>query len=232
MEQRTIIQEIQERLLEQQDIEYRAFQAKLMPGIELSSIIGVRMPIVRKLAKEFAKREDIALFLQTLPHKYYDENNVHGCILADGKDYEQTIASIDAFLPYVNNWATCDMLKPKVFAKHREQLGRDIDRWLASDAVYTKRFGIGMVMTHFLDEDFDADWMEKISDIRSQEYYINMMLAWFYATALAKQWESALPYLTEHRLSRWVHNKTIQKAIESYRISEEQKALLREIRLK
>lgn len=232
MKQAAICTEIRETLLAQQDEEYRLFQAKLMPDVAPERIIGVRTPVLRKLAKEYAKREDIAPFLQQLPHDYYDEYNLHGFIISHCKSYDKTIGYIDAFLPYVDNWATCDSLSPTVFKKHTADLSADIDRWLASGHVYTIRFGIGMLMRYFLDEHFDVKYADKVAAIRSDEYYINMMIAWYFATALAKQWESILPYLTEQRLDVWTHNKTIQKAVESYRITDGQKTLLRKLRRK
>lgn len=220
-------EEIEKRLFALQDEKYRMFQAKLMPGVPTERIIGVRTPELRKLARELAKQEGIEAFLLALPHKYYDENNLHGFIISECRDYEKTITALDAFLPYVDNWATCDLLSPKVFRKHREHLAADIDRWLRSDQTYTVRFGIEMVMSHYLDGNFDAKWLERIAAIRSEEYYVNMMIAWFFATALAKQWDAALPYITGRALDRWTHNKTIQKATESDRITEEQKIYLR-----
>lgn len=220
-------EEIERRLFELQDEKYRVFQAKLMPGVEIGRIIGVRTPELRKLAKELARQEGIEVFLLDLPHRYYDENNLHGFILSECRDYEKTIAELDAFLPYVDNWATCDLLSPKVFRKHRELLAADISRWLGSDQTYTVRFGIEMVMSHYLDGDFDARWLQRIAAIRSEEYYVNMMIAWFFATALTKQWDAAIPYITGRTLDRWTHNKTIHKAIESNRITEARKAYLR-----
>ena len=223
---------IEKMLFEAQDAEYRLFQAKLMPGVDPARIIGVRTPVLRKMAKQLAKQDGIEAFLSGLPHQYYDENNLHGFIISECRDYAKAVSYVDALLPYVDNWATCDLLSPKAFAKNRSLLAPDIDRWLASDETYTIRFGIEMVMSHFLDADFDPVWLQKIAVIRSDEYYVNMMLAWFFATALAKQWDAAIPYITEHALDRWVHNKTIQKAVESYRITPEQKAYLRSLKLK
>lgn len=218
---------IEQRLFELQDEKYRMFQAKLMPGVPTERIIGVRTPELRKLARELAKQEGIEAFLLDLPHRYYDENNLHGFIISECKDYDKAVAYVDALLPYVDNWATCDLLSPKAFCKHRDRLAGDIERWLDAKDTYTVRFGIGMVMSHYLDEDFNAKWLPRIAAIRSEEYYINMMIAWFFATALAKQWEAVIPYITEEKLAAWTHNKTIQKAIESYRITPEQKAYLR-----
>ena len=224
------MKEIQELLFAQQDLKYRKFQAKLMPGISMERIIGVRTPILRKLAKELCKRTDIGDFLDELPHAYYDEYNLHGFIISEEKDYDTAIRRVDALLPYVDNWATCDLLSPKAFKKNRDRLPADIARWMASDRPFTIRFGIEMLMSHFLDEDFSPGFSEKVASIRSEEYYVNMMIAWYFATALAKQWDDTLPFLTEQKLEVWTHNKTIQKAIESYRITPEQKAFLRTLK--
>ena len=226
----TIQEEILQRLFALQDLQYRDFQAKLMPTVDKNTIIGVRTPELRKLAKEFAKREDIGAFLDALPHGYYDENNLHGFILCEEKDFDRVIARLDAFLPYIDNWATCDLLSPKVFKKNKAELLPHIRRWLASSKVYTIRFGIEMLLSHYLDEDFAPEYLNWVAVLRSEEYYINMMIAWYFATALDKQYEAALPILLERRLAPWTHNKTIQKAIESYRITDEQKAYLRSLK--
>ena len=224
-------EEIEQRLFALQDLSYRDFQAKLMPTVPMESIIGVRTPELRKLARDLAKAEGIEVFLNNLPHNYYDENNLHGFVISLGKDYRQTVERVDALLPYVDNWATCDLLSPKVFAKYKEELAGEIERWLSSGATYTIRFGIEMLMSHYLDEDFDLQWPERVSQIRSEEYYVNMMIAWYFATALAKQWGAVIPYIEQKKLSPWVHNKTIQKAIESYRITAEQKEYLRKLKI-
>lgn len=225
-----IIAEIQERLFEMQDVEYQAFQCKLMPTVEPDSVIGVRMPQLRQFAKEIAKREDIGDFLEQLPHQYYEENNLHGLIVEAMKDYDLCIAQLDRFLPYVNNWATCDMMSPKIFKKHLSQLLQPIQRWMAAEDVYMVRFGIGMLMKFYLDDAFEPEYLEWVAAIQSDEYYINMMIAWYFATALAKQYDSTIPFLEKRQLSTWVHNKTIQKAIESYRIKDDQKTYLRTLR--
>lgn len=227
-----MVNEIETRLFEAQDTAYRDFHAKLVPGVDKARIIGVRTPELRKLAKEYAKHPDVEQFLNKLPHNYYDENNLHGFIICACKDYDRTMQYLDSFLPYVDNWATCDLLSPKAFAKHHERLAQDIERWLSSDALYTVRFGIEMIMTHFLDDDFDEKWLERVAEIRSDEYYLNMMIAWFFATALAKQYDAALAYIEKKRMDKWTHNKTIQKAIESYRITDEQKQYLRSLKIK
>lgn len=225
-----ICEEILQRFFALQDLKYRDFQAKLMPTVDKSTIIGVRTPALRRLAKEFAKREDVGAFLDALPHGYYDENNLHGFLLCEEKDFDRVITRLDAFLPYIDNWATCDLLSPKVFKKHKAELLPHIRRWLASSKVYTVRFGIEMLMSHYLDEDFTPEYFDWVAVLRSEEYYVNMMIAWYFATALVKQYDTALPILLEQRLMPWTHNKIIQKAIESYRITDEQKAYLRSLK--
>lgn len=225
-------QTVQSRLFAMQDLKYRDFQCKLMPTVDPDTVIGVRTPELRKLAHVFSREPEAADFLQNLPHKYYEENNLHGFLIEGMKDYGQVISALDAFLPYVDNWATCDLMRPKIFRKHLPELREQIKRWMASDHVYTIRFGIEMLMTFFLDDQFQPEYLDWVADVRSEEYYVNMMIAWYFATALAKQYDAALPYLQEHRLEPWTHNKTIQKAIESYRITDEQKAYLRSLRVK
>lgn len=232
MQKYSICSEIQERLFSLKDEKYAAFQAKLMPGVDTNKIIGVRTPELRKLAKEYKKHPEIEEFLNDLPHEYYDERNLHGFIISECKDYDQTLQYLDEFLPHVDNWATCDLLSPKVFKKNHEKLSKDVATWVDSDAIYTKRFGIEMIMSHFLDQDFMPEWLPKIAAIRSEEYYINMMVAWFFTTALAKQWESVIPFIEKQTMDRWTHNKTIQKAIESNRITDEQKMYLRGLKIK
>ena len=227
-----ICKEIQKSLFDLQDLKYRDFTAKLTPNINPDTIIGVRMPQLRALAKKYSKSENIDKFLSALPHKYFEENNLHAYILCEIKDYSALIKYLDVFLPYVDNWATCDILSPKVFAKHKSELKSEIDRYIKSGKTYTVRFGIKMAMSHFLDEDFDASMPSKIATIQSDEYYINMMIAWYFATALAKNWDGVIDYITDNRLPAWVHNKTIQKAVESYRITGKQKDFLRKYRIK
>lgn len=226
-----ITDEIKDALFALQDTTYRDFQAKLIPGLKSGSMIGVRTPELRKLAKKMAKREGIDGFLENLPHTYFDENQLHAFILSERKDFEQCVGEVDRFLPFVDNWATCDQMSPKVFKKHRPELLPYIHEWIASDKTYTVRFGIGMLMEHFLDDDFDPAYPEMVSGVRSEEYYVNMMIAWYFATALAKQYEAVLPYMEGNRLAPWTHNKTIQKAVESYRITPEQKGYLRGLKV-
>lgn len=219
--------QIQKKLFELQDIGYAEFQSKLTPTVPRETFIGVRVPEVRKLAKSYSKDPECQEFLKELPHLYYDENMLHGLLLSEMKDYDACISAVDIFLPYVDNWAVCDIMSPKVFKKHKEELLEKIKIWAASDQVYTCRFGLEMLMTHFLDEDYKPEYLEIAAGVHSEEYYVNMMIAWFFATALAKQWDTTIPYITENRLSEWVHNKTIQKSRESYRITDEQKEYLK-----
>lgn len=223
---------IRESLFAQQDLKYRDFHSKLMPGIDIERIIGIRTPQLRKLAKQFAKDPEIDDFLSSLPHKYYDENNLHGFIIAEINDYDRSITEIDRLLPYIDNWATCDLIRPKAFNKNHSRLIKDIRRWMKSSKTYTIRFGIEMLMTHFLDDDFRPEYLEWVAAIRNDEYYVKMMVAWYFATALAKQHEATLPVIEQNRLATWTHNKTIQKAIESFRITNEQKEYLKGLRRK
>ena len=222
--------EVQKKLFELSDKEYAAFQAKLAPTIAAESCMGVRVPVLRKFASEFSKTPECAAFLESLPHEYYDENLLHSVILEKRKDYDECMEKVERFLPFVDNWAVCDTLRPKIFAKHREELIGKVKEWIASEKTYTCRFGIDMLMTHYLDGFFRPEYLEFPAQVRSEEYYVRMMVAWYYATALAKQWDSTIPYLEKHRLPDWTHNKTIQKAVESYRITPEQKAYLKALR--
>lgn len=224
--------ELQKKLFAMQDLSYRDFHAKLMPTIDQARIIGIRTPQLRKFAKEFAKTEECEIFLRDLPHTYYEENNLHGFLLEMEKDYDRLVDRLDIFLPYVDNWATCDMIRPKILKKHLKEFLPKVQEWLDSDKVYTIRYGIGILLSFYLDEEFHPEYLEWVAQIRSDEYYVNMMIAWYFATALAKQYETTLPYIVEKRLDVWTHNKAIQKAIESYRVTEEQKAYLRTLKIK
>ena len=225
---------IQQQLFALQDLKYRDFHAKLVPGMDVNDIIGVRTPDLRKLAKQLAKDERVGEFLAVLPHKYLDEMNLHGFIISELKDYDVCLKEIERFLPYVNNWATCDLLSPKAFKqkKNRTRLVEDIKRWMASDEPFIKRFGIEMLMSLYLDEDFKPEYLKWVAEIRHEHYYVKMMMAWYFATALAKQWEATIPYIEGHTMEKWTHNKAIQKAVESYRITLEQKELLKSYRVK
>ncbi len=227
-----ITDKIRNQLMDLQDPDYRDFQVRLLPTVAPENMIGVRTPALRKLAKELAKDPGIDAFLRDLPHRYFDENQLHAFIISETKDFEECAEQTERFLPYVDNWATCDQLSPKVFRKHRAELLPRIRRWISSEKTYTIRFGIGMLMQHFLEEDFDPACPELVASVRSEEYYVNMMIAWYFATALAKQYDAVLPYLQERRLSPWTHNKTIQKARESFRITKEQKEYLNSLKVK
>lgn len=226
-----ITEEIREELFRRQDGKYRDFQIKLIPTVAPDTVIGVRTPELRALAKQMIKREDIGDFLEVLPHDYFDENQLHGFLISEIRDFEKCMAEVERFLPYVDNWATCDQLSPKVFKKRRQEVLLHIREWVASGSPYMVRFGVGMLMQHFLDQDFEMEYAELVAGIRSEEYYVNMMTAWYFATALAKQYERVLPFLEERRLDAWTHNKAIQKAAESYRITEEQKRYLKMLKV-
>lgn len=221
---------IQKRLLELSDEKNADFSAKLTPGIDREKFLGVRIPASRKLAKEIIKENEHKNFLNSLPHKYYDENILHSILISEIKDYDECIKYIDEFLPYVDNWAVCDTMSPKAFKNKHERLMNNILRWVDSDQTYTIRFGLKILMAHFLDNDFKKEYLEIPAKIKSDEYYINMMIAWFYATALAKQWDSTIVYIENGVLDKWVHNKAIQKARESYRITAEQKKYLKSLK--
>lgn len=227
-----ILNEIRTELFKMQDMDYRDFNSKLIPTVDKESMIGIRTPELRKYAKQLGKCSEVIVFLQDLPHKYFDENQLHAFIISEIKDFKNCIAEINRFLPYIDNWATCDQLSPKIFKKHHSELFAYIKDWLKSDKVYTLRFGIGMLMEHFLDEDFDIIYPETVLKIRSDEYYVNMMIAWYFATALAKQYKSIIPFIENRSLDIWTHNKAIQKATESYRISTQRKNYLKELKVK
>lgn len=224
--------EIQKALFDLQDVKYREFSCSLMPTVDPDRVIGVRTPDLRKLAKKLAEKPDIDAFLHSLPHKYYEENNLHGFLIEGMKDFETCVGAMDAFLPYIDNWATCDQISPKSFKKHLPELLDKIREWMASDRVYTVRFGIGMLMSLYLDDAFEPEYLEMVCSVRSQEYYVNMMIAWYFATALAKQYDASICYIERKKLETWTHNKAIQKAIESRRITEEQKKYLRSLKIK
>ena len=227
-----ILYDIRDELFKMQDIEYRDFNSKLIPTVKKEDMIGVRTPELRKYAKKLLKEEGMEDFLHSLPHKYFDENQLHAFMISEIKDFKFCIDELINFLPYLDNWATCDQLSPKIFKKYRNDLLPHIYEWLKSNKTYTVRFGIGMLMEHFLDEDFKTEYPEMVAAVRSEEYYINMMTAWYFATALAKQYESILPFIEGNKLDTWTHNKSIQKAIESNRINAEQKNYLKGLKIK
>ena len=227
-----MIQQIREELFRLQDTEYRDFQKKLIPTADPDAVIGVRTPELRKYAAQLVKNEEVSEFLSDLPHRYFDENQLHAFIVSEIRDFDRCVREVIRFLPYVDNWATCDQMSPKVFRKHRSELLPHIREWMDSGETYTVRFGIGMLMQHFLDGDFRPEYPEWVARIRSGEYYINMMVAWYFATALAKQYDQVLPFIVNRRLDDWTHNKTIRKAVESYRIAPEQKEYLKSLKVR
>ena len=222
--------EVVDLLFENQDIKYRDFQAPLFPTIDKELMIGVRTPVLKTLAKELFGSETANSFIETLPHRYFDENQLHAFLISRIKDYQTCLKEVERFLPYVDNWGTCDQLSPKVFEKHKDELIVNIKKWLKSKHTYTIRFAIGMLMQHYLNESFKEEYMKLVASIKSEEYYVNMMIAWYFATALAKKWDIAIKYIEDKKLSSWIHNKTIQKAVESYRISNEQKTYLKSLK--
>lgn len=225
-----IEKEIQKRLFELSDEEYKEFHSKLAPTIEKDKIIGVRVPKLRALAKELKGNENIYDFLETLPHKYNEEYMLHDFLLDNIKDYDYVIKNVNEFLPYINNWAVCDSLKPKTFNKHKTELLKEIKRWIKSKEEYTIRFAIVMLMDFYLDKDFDPSYLALVNKTKNDEYYVKMAQAWYYATALAKQWDETIKFVKSNALSDWVHNKTIQKAKESYRITDKQKEYLNKLK--
>ena len=223
--------DITKQLFSRQDVSYREFQSALMPTVPKDTVIGVRTPEIRALAKQLSGTREAEMFLKNLPHRYYEENNLHACLLEKIPDFDACLGELQKFLPYLDNWATCDMLSPKILKTDLSRLCEECFSFLESGHTYTIRFGIKLLMTYFLDERFSAIYPERISKIHSEEYYVNMMIAWYFATALAKQYDSILPYLKEGKLSPWIHNKTIQKAVESRRITSCQKEYLKTLRI-
>lgn len=223
--------DLQAVLFSMADEKYKDFQSKLMPTVPKGKIIGIRTPLLRKFAKDFSKTPEAEDFLKNLPHEYYEENNLHAFLLEFIKDYSKAAEKVTEFLPFVDNWATCDSMSPKIFGKHKEELLGEIEKWIFSKDTYSVRFGIKMLMEHFLGENFSPEYPEKVAKIESEEYYIRMMQAWYFATALAKNYDAVLPFIENKKLEKWTHNKAIQKAMESYRITEEQKAYLRKFKI-
>ena len=226
------MEEIVNLLFSKQDKQYKAFQAPLIPNVDEKTFIGVRTPELKKIAKEIGNTSLGKELIETLSHQYFEEYQLHAFIISNIKDYSSCLNEVNRFLPYINNWATCDQLCPKAFNKHKDELIKEIKKWLRNDHIYTRRFAVKMLMSLYLDNDFKEEYLELVSEVKSDEYYLNMMVAWYFATALAKQYNSTIKYLEDKKLSPWVHNKTIQKALESYRINEEQKSYLRSLKLK
>lgn len=221
---------IKKKLFRLQDVCYGDFHSKLMPNIAREKIIGIRVPVLRRFVKDLseAEKED---FLQQLPHNYYEENNLHGLIIMESKDYGSCIGELERFLPYIYNWATCDMLRPKILSKHLPELLEKIYQWLASEDTYIVRLAIGFLMSFYLDDGaYQREYLAKVAEVSSKEYYVRMMVAWYFATALAKQYQDALPYMQKGRMEEWTRRKAIQKALESRRVSPEHKEYLRSLR--
>ena len=221
---------LQIELFSLRDLKYKEFHQKLMPTVNPDKVIGIRTPVLRKFAKDFSKREEAESFIKNLPHKYYEEDNLHAFLLEEIRDYETLIEELNKFLPFVDNWATCDMMRPKTLKNHKTELLEDIKRWLTLKDTYTIRFAVNCLMLYYLEEDFKPEYLQWVKNIESQEYYINMVRAWYFATALAKQYDETVKFLENNALDKWTHNKTIQKAIESYRITSEQKEYLRTLK--
>ncbi len=223
---------IQKKLFEMQDLEYKKFHSKLMPTVNPDRIIGIRVPMLRRFVKDFSKTSQANEFIKKLPHQYYEEDNLHAFIIEQIKDYDSAVSELNRFLPFVNNWATCDMMTPKVFEKNTDKLIRQVNIWISSEHTYTVRFAVNMLMKFYLEENFRTEYLQTVAEIKSDEYYIKMVQAWYFATALAKQWDSAVKIIEENRLNLWTHNKTIQKSVESYRITPEQKEYLKKLKRK
>ena len=225
------INEIRKELFCLQDPKYRDLQIRILPTVEPETIIGVRTPELKKLAKRLEQEKTARILLDDLPHRFFEENQLHAFLISGMKDYSECLLELERFLPCVDNWATCDQMSPRIFRKHLAELTESIGRWVHSRETYTIRFGIGMLMEHYLDENFDPAFPEMVAAVRSDEYYVMMMIAWYFATALAKQYDAVLPFITERRLDPRTHNKAIQKSLESYRITPEQKAYLRTLKI-
>lgn len=225
------MEELKSLLFSMADENYKEFQSKLMPTVPKEKIIGIRTPLLRKFAKDFSKTAEAKVFLKNLPHEFYEEDNLHAFLLEYIKDFEECAKAVTEFLPFVDNWATCDSMSPKVFKTDKEKLLGYIEKWLSAKDTYSVRFGIKMLMEHFLTEDFSLEYPEKVAKIKSDEYYIRMMQAWYFATALAKQYDSVLPFIESRKLEKWVHNKAIQKSVESFRITKEQKEYLKRLKI-
>lgn len=221
---------IQKQLFDMQDLTYRDFSAKLMPNVEKDRVIGVRTPALRAFAKRMFKEGNYQEFLNDLPHTYYEENNLHGFLIEQIKDFDSCLKELDKFLPFVDNWATCDLMRPKAIKTNLPELLEKINVWIKSEKTYIVRFAIEMLMCYYLDSEFKKEYLEKVSYVKSDEYYVNMMISWYFATALAKHYDETVIYLENNRLPEWVHNKTIQKAIESYRITDEKKRYLKTLK--
>jgi len=223
---------IQKTLFSLENKEYKDFHSKLIPNVPNEKIIGVRTPLLRKYAKELYASRESEDFIKTLPHSFYEENNLHAFLIEQINEYDKVIAEIDRFLPFVDNWATCDMTSPRCFAKNIDKLYKDAFRWIDSGQTYAVRFGVCMLMKHYLGEELKSEHINKVADIKSDAYYVKMAVAWYFATALTKNYDTALPYIQDHKLDTWVHNKAIQKACESFQIPKENKSILKTLKTK
>ena len=221
---------IEQTLKQMADPEYKAFHQKLMPTVDTEKVLGVRVPDLRKFAKEINKSDVKDDFLKILPHKYYEEDNLHAFLIEMVKDYDTVIKELNRFLPFVDNWATCDMMSPKIFKKYKKELLEEIDKWMNSGETYIIRYGIKCLMQHYLDEDFDVSYAQRVADVKSNEYYVNMMRAWYFSTALSKQYDVAVKFIENRKLDKWTHNKTISKAIERYCVTPENKNYLKTLK--
>lgn len=221
-----------DRLMELRDEEYAAFQSRIVPNIDGGTILGVRVPVLKGLAKELYNDPRKEAFFNELPHKYYEENQLHIMLVCLEKSFDTCISRLEQFLPYADNWAVTDQSSPKCFKKHHKELVPIITEWLGSEHVYTARYAMNIFMREFLDDDFDVKYAELISQKRGEDYYLKMMIAWYFATALAKQYDAVVPFIEQRRLDLWTHNKAIQKSIESYRVSDDHKAYLRGLKIK
>lgn len=225
-----MITEIQKLLFEKQELAYREFSSKLMPTVPKETVIGVRTPILRKLAKELYGTKAGTAFLQELPHRYFEENSLHGFMLEQIKDFDEALVRVEEFLPFVDNWSTCDSFTPKCFKQNPEKLHSKALEWLGSDKVYTVRYGIKILMNFFLEKNFKPEVLEQVASVTPTDYYVSMMIAWFFATALAKQYCETLPFIEKRRLDEVTHRRAVRKALESFRITEEQKAHLKTLK--
>ena len=222
--------DIRAELVSLKDEKYAEFQSKLIPEVSRERVIGVRTPALKELAKRLSGTEAANAFLKELPHRYFDEDQLHAFIVSGIKNYDNCLYEIGRFLPFVDNWATCDQTCPVCFKKHKKELLNSIDEWISSGKTYKVRFGVKMLMTHFLDDDFDISYAHKVAGIKSEEYYVKMMVAWYFATALAKKYDEVLPIVKSNALDAWTHNKTIRKAVESYRLTDDKKAYLKSLK--
>lgn len=224
--------DIEKELFKLQDKKYQELQSKILPNLDANTIIGVRTPDLKKYAKKLFKENNYGSFINDLPHKYYEENQLHAFIISLIKDYDECLSCFKKFLPYIDNWSTCDQSTPKAFSKNLDGLLKEIKEWIKSKETYTIRFGVSMLMRNYLDDNFKVEYLEMVSKIKSDEYYVNMMRAWYFATALAKQYDKTITYIENKKLDVWTHNKAIQKAIESFRVTDEHKDYLRSLRIK